>query len=184
MARGKGVEVQAKSAHACLVHALQIGERRLWRNDRDSAPARAELGERGEHGAIVGAVAACLNEHRALEADLCLHALVRGHRRLRNVIGALSGEREALERTEDVHVAVGGMRRQRRRGRPVRAVEHLHSPIISAMKNVIWLWALVAGTALAQDYPAKPVRVIVPYAAGGNADIWARTLAQKLGEAM
>jgi tripartite-type tricarboxylate transporter receptor subunit TctC len=49
---------------------------------------------------------------------------------------------------------------------------------------VALLLALLAGAAGAQDYPAKPVRVIVPYAAGGNADIWARALAQKLTEAM
>ena len=51
------------------------------------------------------------------------------------------------------------------------------------MKTVIaLLLALLAGSAPAQDYPAKPVRIIVPYVAGGNADIWARTLAQKLTE--
>ena len=44
------------------------------------------------------------------------------------------------------------------------------------------LLALLAGAAAAQDYPARPVRIIVPYVAGGNADIWARTLAQKLTE--
>jgi tripartite-type tricarboxylate transporter receptor subunit TctC len=35
-----------------------------------------------------------------------------------------------------------------------------------------------------EDYPTRPVRVIVPYLAGGAADIFARTLAQKLGDAL
>jgi tripartite-type tricarboxylate transporter receptor subunit TctC len=35
----------------------------------------------------------------------------------------------------------------------------------------------------AQTYPAKPVRIIVPYAAGGNTDFTARSLAEKLTEA-
>jgi tripartite-type tricarboxylate transporter receptor subunit TctC len=52
---------------------------------------------------------------------------------------------------------------------------------------VIGLTALVpipqAATAQ-EDYPARPVRVIVPYLAGGAADIFARTLAQKLGDAL
>jgi tripartite-type tricarboxylate transporter receptor subunit TctC len=54
------------------------------------------------------------------------------------------------------------------------------------MKISIWLAVLawLAGSAFAQDYPNKPVRLIVPYVAGGNADIWARTLAQKLTEAL
>ena len=43
--------------------------------------------------------------------------------------------------------------------------------------------ALVPAAAWAQDYPSKPVRLVVPYIAGGNADIWARTLGQKLGDA-
>ena len=34
----------------------------------------------------------------------------------------------------------------------------------------------------AQTYPAKPVRMIVPYAAGGGADIVGRLIAQKLGD--
>src|SRR5579862_7842259 len=38
--------------------------------------------------------------------------------------------------------------------------------------------------ALAQAYPAKPIRIIVPYAAGGAVDIVARTTGQALGEAL
>src|SRR3954454_4034484 len=44
--------------------------------------------------------------------------------------------------------------------------------------------ALVLGIApaAAQDYPAKPVKIIVPTAPGGFADILARLFAQKLGD--
>ncbi len=34
----------------------------------------------------------------------------------------------------------------------------------------------------AQDYPGKPIRVVVPFPAGGGTDIVARTITQRLGE--
>src|SRR5207245_367861 len=40
--------------------------------------------------------------------------------------------------------------------------------------------ALLAGTALAQSYPLKPVRLIVGFPAGGPTDIFGRTFAQAL----
>jgi tripartite-type tricarboxylate transporter receptor subunit TctC len=44
--------------------------------------------------------------------------------------------------------------------------------------------ALVGASAYAQDYPNHPVRVVVPFAAGGPADVYARFLAQRLQDAM
>jgi tripartite-type tricarboxylate transporter receptor subunit TctC len=41
---------------------------------------------------------------------------------------------------------------------------------------------LVSASAFAQDFPSKPIKVVVPYAAGGGADILARLVGQQLGE--
>jgi tripartite-type tricarboxylate transporter receptor subunit TctC len=40
-----------------------------------------------------------------------------------------------------------------------------------------------AGIALAQSFPNRPIRFIVPYVAGGAGDIFARTIGQKFGDA-
>src|SRR3954471_13107579 len=44
--------------------------------------------------------------------------------------------------------------------------------------------AFSALCASAQNYPSHPVKVIVPYAVGGSADVYGRVLAAKLSEAM
>jgi tripartite-type tricarboxylate transporter receptor subunit TctC len=44
--------------------------------------------------------------------------------------------------------------------------------------------AVAAGGACAQDYPARPLRILVPYAAGGPVDIITRITAQKMAEAL
>jgi tripartite-type tricarboxylate transporter receptor subunit TctC len=40
------------------------------------------------------------------------------------------------------------------------------------------------GPAFAQEWPQKPVRILVPYAAGGNSDVMARIVAQRLSEVL
>ena len=51
----------------------------------------------------------------------------------------------------------------------------------------LWVVAtsgFLANTALAQSYPSKPVRMIIPFSAGGAADVPGRIVMQKLGEAL
>ena len=49
---------------------------------------------------------------------------------------------------------------------------------------VLLLAAFAAPLALAQSYPARPIKLVVPFAPGGSSDLTARTLGQKMGEQM
>jgi len=57
---------------------------------------------------------------------------------------------------------------------------------ISSARRVVasfWLMMLMTGPAAAQTYPAKPVRVIVPFPPAGAADIVARAITQEMSKA-
>lgn len=55
---------------------------------------------------------------------------------------------------------------------------------IALTSTALALFAATPLSAQAQNYPAKPIRLIVPFVPGGNVDLVARIMAPKLGEAL
>ena len=51
------------------------------------------------------------------------------------------------------------------------------------IRTVLFTFLILSGTAFAQTYPSKPIRIIVPFAAGSATDVAARLIAEKLNVA-
>lgn len=60
-------------------------------------------------------------------------------------------------------------------------VRHFAASCVIAMLGAV---ALHPSPAAAQSYPNKPIRLVVPYTAGGSSDFVARQLAQKMSEGL
>ncbi len=61
----------------------------------------------------------------------------------------------------------------------------MHQTLLTCISRVLLLpLAMAAAAVQAQDYPKAPVRIVVPFAAGGSSDAVARLVAQKMTAAM
>lgn len=75
---------------------------------------------------------------------------------------------------------MGGRGQAIRRAHRLSALRTRHAAALA----ILLAAAAHSGTVPAQNYPAKPIRIIVPQSAGGSTDLVARPLAQKLADAL
>lgn len=57
-------------------------------------------------------------------------------------------------------------------------------PAASKAAFIVLGIAFLSASVLAQTYPAKPIKLVVPFPAGGGTDIFARTVGQKLSDSL
>ena len=55
---------------------------------------------------------------------------------------------------------------------------------IAALLALVAVASLTARPAIAEDYPARPVKIIVPFGAGGPTDVYTRAVAEELQKAL
>jgi tripartite-type tricarboxylate transporter receptor subunit TctC len=60
----------------------------------------------------------------------------------------------------------------------------MHRPRVILALSVLYCCTVVAGAASAQQYPTRPIRIIVPQSPGASTDITARLVAHGLNEAL
>ena len=60
----------------------------------------------------------------------------------------------------------------------------LRRSLACSITATLWAGLALTSPAQAQDWPSKPVRIIVPFAPGGSADVFGRFLAQRLQESL
>src|SRR5437879_2952892 len=58
----------------------------------------------------------------------------------------------------------------------------MFSTALRACTILLASFTLLTAAALAQSYPSKPLRLIVPFSAGGSSDVLARGVARQLGD--
>jgi tripartite-type tricarboxylate transporter receptor subunit TctC len=72
-----------------------------------------------------------------------------------------------------------------RRDQAIRRTHRLSAALVRIATTAACAWlAAQAGQTAAQNYPARPLRIIVPQSAGGSTDLVARPLARKLADAL
>jgi tripartite-type tricarboxylate transporter receptor subunit TctC len=69
--------------------------------------------------------------------------------------------------------------------RPINSFSRHLNPVCFTLRSLsVALLGVVTTAVMAQGYPTRPVRLLVPFAAGGVADITARVVSQQMGTAM